>query len=143
MKNLVNWIKENKFMFGVLSAIVIMVGIAIYTFLFTKEDDEGAITGLQALQQQTGEFWVWAIGLTVLSAVGMYFIVKYIKSMGGYGVSPSIFIPIIIFIAIAWGKACTDKVNDGVTAGKGRPVPAKIDSTRMSAEDIIKSQNPK
>jgi hypothetical protein len=66
-----------------------------------------------------------------------YFVVRYVKNQGGYGVKLNVLIPIIVLIAVAWGKACNDKTNDGVTAGKGRPVPAKVDSTRVPAEDLL------
>jgi uncharacterized membrane-anchored protein YitT (DUF2179 family) len=130
--------ESNKFMgWAVIILGAAILAISFYTFLFTKETYEGAITGLQALQQQTTEFWIWAIILSALSGVGVFFIAKKVKSLGGHGVPLSVFIPIIIFLTIAWGKGCTDKQNDGVTAGKGRPVPAKIDSTRIPAEDLL------
>lgn len=122
---------------GVAILVAVILIISLYTFLFTKESYEGAITGIQALQQQTAEFWIWAILLSALSAVGVFFIIKKVKQLGGYGLSLNVFIPIFIFIAIAWGKACTDKANDGVTSGKGRPVPVKVDDRRIPAEELL------
>lgn len=131
------WIKENKVMFGVILVVAAMAIFAILTFLFTKDDHEGAITGVQALKQQTTEFWIWAIALTIGAGVLTHFVVKKVKANAGYGVSYNVLIPIIVFIAIAWGKGCTDKANDGVTAGKGRPVPVQVDSLRVPAEDLL------
>ena len=133
-----NWIKENKVMAGVIVFVLAAIIFAVTQFLFTKSGDyEGAITGVQALQQQTTEFWLNAIGWSVASGVALYFAVKKIKKMAGFGVPLTVLVPAIIFIAIAWGKGCTDKANDGVTSGKGRPVPAKVDSLRVPAEDLL------
>ena len=103
---------------GVLISAILV--IALGTFLFTK-DCETCITGLTALKLQGGDFWVWAIGLTALSSFILYRIIKAVKKSGGYGISISVLIPIIVFISIAFGRACTDKANNGTTSAKGNP----------------------
>lgn len=120
---------------------LVLLGILTNEFLFTKDCDT-CITGAQALAQEGAGFWFFAITIPIVVAVMVYFIFKYVDSQGGVGVSISILVIPLLFLAIAWGKGCTDKADGAVGTKKGRPVPAKIDSTRISAEDLLK-QNQK
>lgn len=129
------WINENKLMTAVIAFILVALGIAAYEFLFTKDCQE-CVTGWTVLKQEGWNFWGWALGLTALSGVATYFIVKKVKGDGGYG-NISMLIPILILLTIAFGKGCTDKANNAVTTEKGNPNPQKADSLRIPAEDLL------
>lgn len=129
--------KDNVLMKIVALAVLVMITVALFVFLFTKGVHEGAITGFQALDQQGTDFWIGAILFSVGAGVITYFALRKSKNLGGFGLSLKWLIPVIVFVGIAWGKGCTDKDNDGVTAAGGRPIPAKIDSTRIPAEDLL------
>lgn len=132
-----NWIKNNKVMTAVILGVLLILGISANEFLFTK-DCPDCITGWQTLGNQGGGFWLGAILGSAAAAVLTYFLVKKVSKEGGVGVSYSWIIAIVAFISIAFGKACTDKANDGVTSKGGREIPVQVDSTRVPAEDLIK-----
>lgn len=129
------WINENKLMTVVILLIIGIFAIAVNEFLFTKDCQE-CLTGWTVLKQEGWNFWGWALGLSALSGVATYFIVKKVKGDGGYG-SISMLIPVLILLSIAFGKGCTDKANNGVTTEKGNPNPQKADSLRIPAEDLL------
>jgi hypothetical protein len=123
--------------FAIVAAFFLLIGMLI--FLFTKDNaaNPHSITGIQALGQQGLSFWLWAIVFTALaSAVAIWAFKRFAtEDSSSFG---NFWIIFGIFLAIAWGKGCTDKATDGVTSSKGRPVPVQIDTTRKAAEDFNK-----
>lgn len=125
-----------------IGAILIMVLFGFGYFLFNK--DEGGITGIQALGQAGWNFWGWAIGLSA-AAFGVFWAFgKIYSKVLDFGTTRRILIVGVLLLALAWGKGCDIKESQGVTSEKGRVGgPPPIDTTRMSAEDIIKQQQQK
>lgn len=113
---------------------VLIIGMSV--FLFQKNCAE-CYTGWQILGMQGLNFWGSAIFFSVLGFGGIFFLVKKVINAGGAGVPLSWAIPIIIFFSIAFGKACTDKANNGVTSEKYKPT-GPVDDGRESAEDQLK-----
>lgn len=130
------WIKNNKALFaGILIAAVGLIGALANEFLFKA--DPGGITGMEALKQAGANFWVWAIVLSVVAGGAVYGITRYLKKEGTGSLSMLI-VP-IVFLAIAWGKGCTEKADRGVGFEHHVPIP-QTDSTRISADSMIKLQ---
>jgi hypothetical protein len=121
-------------------ALIIFVSavllISILVFLTGKDCPE-CYTGWQILGMQGLNFWGNAIFFSVLGFGATFFVVKKVINAGGVGVSLNWVIPIIIFFSIAFGKACTDKANNGVTSEKFKPT-GPVDDGRESAEDQLK-----
>lgn len=115
------------------SAVLI---ISLSVFLFQKDCAE-CYTGWQILGMQGLNFWGSAIFFTALAGGFTFFVVKKVINAGGVGVSLNWVIPIVVFISIAFGKACTDKANNGVTSEKFKPT-GPVDDGRESAEDQLK-----
>jgi len=128
------WIKENK-----LLAVSALLGILGFLYIVINEfffyTDSSGITGIEALKQAGGEFWGWAIGLSVLAGALVYFISRYVKAQGGVGVSLSILLPPLLLLCIAWGKGCDIKA-DGIGGAKHVPT-EKVDDGRVPAQDLI------
>lgn len=129
--------KRNKNLTIAIVAVMVLFGVGY--FLFNK--DEGGITGLQALGQAGWNFWGWAIGLTI-AAIGAFFgFAKAYDKVRDFGATRFMIIIGLALLSVAWAKGCDIKESKGVTSEKGRVGgPAPIDTTRMSAEDIIKQQ---
>lgn len=126
---------------GIITAFIVGLMLFIAGRTFLGRDCSTCISGWETLKQEGPNFWGTAILGSVLAAVaGAAFFYFYKKIKEFKPVKP-LLIALIAFIAIAWGKGCTDKANNAVTTEKGRiGGPAPIDTTRMSAEDIIKQQ---
>lgn len=127
-----NWIKKNKLMAAIVAFIVVVVVIAGIEFLFTS--NEGGITGMQALKELGSGFWIWAIVGTMAASAITYFAMKKIKGDGGYG-KLNYFIPVLLLLAVSWGKAFDVKA-DGIGGSKHIPQ-VQTDSTRIPAEDLL------
>ncbi len=126
--------------FAIVASIILFIGVLI--FLFTKDNaaNPNSITGWEVLGQQSFSFWLWAAFFSLLAGGVVAFLSKYFRADGdskSFGVA---WIVIGAFLAIAWGKGCTDKANDGVTAPQGRPDAVQIDTTRVPAEDLLPKQ---
>lgn len=117
-----------------------ILGISAVEFL----SGQGGTSGWSILAQQKWYEWLWMIVGTVGAvAVVLGFLRYYNKTQDVKGIKVFA-IAIGVFLGIAFGKACTDKTNGGVTSASGRVGgPAKVDSTREAAEDIIKDQQKK
>lgn len=121
--------------------ILIWIGIClvISVLVFTINKDGGA-SGWAILMNQTGGEWVRMIFCSLMVGVVAYAMLRYYnKNQDMPGNTVKAFVAaIMIFMGIAFGKACTDKTNGGVTGGNGRPGgAAQVDSTRIPAEDLI------
>lgn len=127
-----NWIKENKLMAAIVAFIAVILVVAGVEFLFTS--NEGEITGVQALKELGTGFWIWAVVGTIAASVITYFVVKKIKGDGGYG-KLNYFVPILLLLAVSWGKAFDVKA-DGIGGAKHIPK-VQTDSTRVAAEDLL------
>ena len=131
------WINENKWTAVLIAFVIVILGISLYEFLFTRDCKE-CISGCETLKQQTGGFWIGAV-LSSLGIAGIvHFLVKKLRASGGIGVGYGSLVAIAVLLSVAWGKGCTDKANDGVTSGKGRNNPVQVDSSRVPAEDLLK-----
>lgn len=130
-------LKESGMLYAVIAAAVILV-IGLIEFL-GKQD--GQVSGLQILLNQTGGEWLRMIFGT-LGIAGVVYLYNryYLKKQDATKNSWIAFsIALMLFAAIAFAKGCDDKANDGVTSGNGRPSgAAQVDSSRVAAEDLLK-----
>src|SRR5690242_6917159 len=110
--------EDKKWGWITLGIVVTFFIIAVSAFL---GKDEGGISGWQALGQQSAGFWVLASLLSLGAGVIVHFATKAIKKGSDSRITIPAFIVIGVFLSIAFGRACTDKANDGVTSPKGRP----------------------
>lgn len=100
---------------GAIAIVAAIVVFAASVFLFDKGD---GFTGFEILKMQSWEFWLWIGIATVITVVCFYFAAKVLKN----DTNNSEWIALILlFIGFAvqfgaWGKAATDKANNGVTA---------------------------
>lgn len=119
------------------AGIILFIGVLV--FLFTKDNraNPHSITGWQVLGMQSFSFWLWAIVFTALAAAVIYFLNRYLINGGDSKPFGNWWIVIAIFLSIAWGKACTDKATDGVTAPGYTPI-EKTDDGRVPAEELLK-----
>ncbi len=138
--NLKKFFDEKPFTAFMIGAGVILL-IAVCVFLFTKDNAANpySVTGWQVLGMQSFSFWLWAIFFTALAGVGIWAANKYLINGGDSKPFGNWWILIAVFLSIAWGKACTDKANDGVTAPGFTPT-EKVDDGRVPAEELIKEK---
>lgn len=117
----------------------IILLVAVCVFLFTKDNAANpySVTGLEVLGNQNFSFWLFAIIFTVLAGVVIWVLNRYLINGGDSKPFGNWWILIAVFLSIAWGKACTDKANDGVTAPGHTPT-EKVEDGRLPAEDLIK-----
>lgn len=122
---------------GLIIGITLIVVAGLIEFLFNKGNN--LFTGWQILKNQTFGEWFRMFFFTILAAGTFYAFLKYYKKeQDTRGIKVFVF-ALMAFVAIAFGKACTDKANDGVTSGKGRPVKVEQkDDGRVPAEDLLK-----
>jgi hypothetical protein len=104
---------------------IVYVGILAFIIIaiiaFAGKDAEGH-GGFQIIFNQ-GPLYIASMIFFALVAAGaaVFGISRYRKTQKTNSlVAPGIIM--VIFLAIAFGKGCTDKANDGVTGPKGRPV---------------------
>jgi hypothetical protein len=126
----------NKLMTAVLVGIATIVVFSLAVFLGGK-NAEGH-SGFKIIANSG--FWYIA-ELILFSAIAGGAVVlgirQYRLKQDGKVLIPYI-LAFMLFISIAFGKACTDKSNDGVTSPGGRPgSAAPFDSTRVAAEDLL------
>jgi hypothetical protein len=126
----------NQIMTAVTIGVAAIIVFALVVFLGGK-NEEGH-SGFQIVANSG--FW-YIFEMIIFSAIAGGAVVlglrKYKDKQDGKVLIPYI-LGFILFVSIAFGKACTDKSNDGVTSPGGRPGgPAPIDSTRIPAEDLI------
>jgi hypothetical protein len=105
-----------------IAAVALILLISVLVFLFNAD---GGYSGWQILKQEGAGFWIVAI----ISVVIIYFLAnamvkRYEKTQEG-GSTTAYLIAIAVFLAIAFGKGCTDKANGGVTTSQGRPAATK------------------
>ena len=134
IKRVIEKIKSNDTLQVVLFVSVIIL-IAIPVFLGRGGT---VISGWKTLMNQTGSEWLRMIIFSLCAVAVIYVWIRYYKKkQDGTGYRAFLW-GAVIFIAIAFGKACTDKANEGVTSGNGRPggIPA-ADDTRIPAEDLL------
>ena len=129
--------EKNGTIFG-LGVILTIILIGIGTFL--GRDCPECISGWETLKQEGPNFWWSAFAFSILGGASFWAFMHFYKKILDYGPVKPLLITCIIFLAIAWGKGCTDKANEAVTTEKGRPdkYKPKIDSTRIPAEDYHK-----
>jgi hypothetical protein len=104
---------ENFLIFGILVPLIFIVGVSVFIF-----NDDGGITGAQALGLEGFWFWFFSIGGLLGGSYGIYKVIDTEKNKPGVKTSPGlvVFIVSVLLILAPWGKACTDKTNGGVTA---------------------------
>jgi 4-amino-4-deoxy-L-arabinose transferase-like glycosyltransferase len=97
-------------------AVPIILIAAVISFLVTKDGYGHGITGAKALSFESGWFWVIAF-LGILAAIGCgYYAYKNDANGGKEGVTIlAVAVGMVILVSV-FGKACTDKANQGVTA---------------------------
>jgi hypothetical protein len=103
----VNWL------FLIVPVIIIAAAIS---FTFGKDGYGHGITGAQALSYESGWFWFFVVlGILVAGAL-VYLALRNVRNEGKTSTT-------IVLIALAvvcffgpFGKGCTDKANQGVTA---------------------------
>jgi len=111
--------------------IILIIGIAV--FLGSKDCDT-CLTGWDTLKLEWPSFWTWAVIGIIIGVIALY--LAYANESGSGAVGRKMngstgFTIFLLLIAIAfmagpWGKACTDKANQGVTApGYKNEQPAK------------------
>jgi len=134
MKKIISSLKESG-MLWVVAGIFVIIVISIIAFL---SKGGTTVSGWEILTNQTFGEWFWMIFASAVAGGVVWAYIKfYKKTQDSKGIVPFA-IAFMLFVAIAFGKACTDKANEGVTSGKGRPGgEAPIDSTRIPAEDLI------
>lgn len=99
---------------AVLVPLFIIIGVSVF---LNSKDCDTCLTGWATLKLEWPSFWVWAvIGIVVGIACVVWAIKNETSGSGGTGKTIFLIILAIAFIAGPWGKACTDKANQGVTA---------------------------
>jgi len=112
--------KDNRLMKIVFGFVAAAIVAAIAIFLFSR--DPGGISGAETLGQEGASFWIWAVILTLASiASAVYGYRLFIKNQKPITIIVAAVV-VVVLLAIAWGKGCTDKANDGVTTEHGRPL---------------------
>lgn len=134
MKKIISKLKESG-MLWVVAGCAVFIIVALVTFLGKGGT---TVSGWQIIANQTFGEWFWMLFASAIAGVVVWAYIKfYKKTQDSKGIVPFA-IAFMLFISIAFGKACTDKANEGVTSGKGRPGgAAQVDSTRIPAEDLI------
>lgn len=123
---------------GMLPVVIFLAVILIIAMIAFLGRGGTVVSGWEILKNQTTGEWLRMIGFSVIAGVVVWAYIRfYKKTQDGKGIFPFA-IAFMVFVAIAFGKGCTDKANEGVTSGKGRPGgPAPVDTTRVPAEDLI------
>lgn len=126
---------------GIITLIIVALMLVIAGVSFLGRDCDTCISGWETLKQEGPNFWWSAAIFSALAAAATWAFIFFYKKIREFKPVKPLLIAVIVFLAVAWGKGCTDKANNAVTTEKGRVGgPAPVDSTRMSAEDIIKQQ---
>ena len=117
MKKVIEKLKESGMLYVVAGLAVIII-VAIIAFL-GKGGTE--VSGWQIITNQTFGEWFWMLFASAIAGVIVWAYIKYYKkTQDAKGMVPFI-VAFMLFVAIAFGKGCTDKANEGVTSGNGRP----------------------
>lgn len=134
MKKIIEKLKESGMLYVAIGITVIII-IALIAFLGKGGT---AVSGWQIITNQTFGEWFWMLFASAVAGAVVWAYIKFYKrTQDAKGMVPFV-IALMLFIAIAFGKGCTDKANEGVTSGNGRPGgAAQVDSTRVPAEDLI------
>lgn len=135
MKKIFEAIKKNDTL-QVALGVAIVVAIAIPVFLGRGGT---VISGWQVLMNQSAGEWFRMILFSLLAGVVIFFWIRYHrKTQDGRNYRAFLW-SAVIFISIAFGKACTDKANEGVTSANGRPKPATTIpyEDRVPAKDLL------
>lgn len=138
MKKLFKFFDEKpgtSFLIG--AAAILLFGVVYFLFSKNNAANPHSVTGWEVIRNQNFSFWLWAIVFTALAAAVIYFLNRYLINGGDSKPFGNWWIVIAIFLSIAWGKACTDKANDGVTAPGYTPI-EKTDDGRVPAEELLK-----
>lgn len=94
--------------------LFIIIGVSVF---LNSKDCDTCLTGWATLKMEWPSFWTWAvIGIIVGIACIVYAVISERSGKGSTGKTILLLIIAIAFIAGPWGKACTDKANQGVTA---------------------------
>lgn len=105
-----------------------VIGIAVF---LNSKDCEQCLTGWDTLKLEWPSFWTWAVIGAIAGIIALY--LAYANESGSGAVGRKLhgstgFTILMIILALAfmagpWGKACTDKANQGVTAPGYKPAP--------------------
>ncbi len=121
--------------------IAVAVGLMLIVGVIEFLGKHGTITsGFEILMNQTANEWFWMIFGSVFCGGLVYAFYKYYQKQQDVpgNMVRSFAAAFMIFAGIAFGKACTDKANEGVTSGNGRPGgPAPVEDNRVPAEDLL------
>jgi amino acid transporter len=134
MKKIIQKLKDSD-MLTVVVACVVFIVIAIIAFLGRGGS---TVSGWQILFNQTAGEWLRMFFFSGVAGIVVWaYIQFYKKTQDSKGFVPFA-VAFFIFLAIAFGKVATDKANDGVTSGNGRPGgPAQVEDNRVPAEDLL------
>lgn len=134
MKKILESLKKSG-MLGVVIGITVVLIIAMVAFL-GKGGTE--VSGWEILMNQTFNEWFWMVLASVIAGLIVYAYIRYYRKTQDTKGITAFAAGFMIFVAIAFGKGCTDKANEGVTSGKGRPGKTKpADENRIPAEDLL------
>lgn len=112
----------NQLMNIVYIVAITFVIIAICTFLINKD---GGVSGWYVITHNGFGYIALMIFFSAVAAAAIVFGIKrYNKTQEGKSIIPYIVVA-FIFLAIAFGKACTDKANNNVTGPGGAPTESK------------------
>lgn len=95
--------------------LIFLIGICI--FLFGKSSPNG-VTGWQVLGMQGSGFWFWIVFCTAAAGVLIWRLILNENQGGSSGKTWALAVFAILLVTTPWGRACTDKANDGITAPK-------------------------
>ncbi len=99
---------------AILVPLIIIIGVSVF---LNSKDCDTCLTGWATLNLEWPSFWTWAIiGIVVGVACIMLAIKNENSGSGSTGKTIALILIAIAFMAGPWGKACTDKANQGVTA---------------------------
>ncbi len=112
---------NSSWLLAILVPLFIIIGVAVF---LNSKDCDTCLTGWAVLKLEWPSFWTFVVIGIILGIVALYF--AYANESGNGAVGRKLhgntgFTVLMIILAIAlmagpWGKACTDKANQGVTA---------------------------
>jgi hypothetical protein len=134
MKRIIQKLKDSD-MLAVVAACLAFVVISVIAFLGRGGT---TVSGWEILFNQTAGEWFRMLFFSAAAGIVVWaYIQFYKKTQDTKGLVPFA-VAFFIFLAIAFGKIATDKANEGVTSGNGRPGgPAQVEDNRVPAEDLL------
>lgn len=121
MQKLIDFFKKFKKENDLWWVPLMLIGFIVIALIAFLGKGGSAVSGWQIVFNQTFGEWFRMVFFSALAGGIVWLYIKFYNRTQDTKGSFVFAVALLVFVSIAFGKACTDKANDGVTSGKVIP----------------------